>query len=299
MASPNIACPASGRRAFLAGTAGLFVACRRPLAQAEPFAGTAPGAERIVEGMRFCWCPPGRFLMGSPANERGHRPDEAQVEVTLTHGFWMATFEATQAQWQRVVGPFPDRPPTAEFGIGDDVPVYWVNYHEAGQFCVALTERARRAGRLPPDWIVRLPTEAQWEYACRAGTTTATSFGDDLRLDQANFRPEAPLVGPAGERRDRAVAAGRYPPNRWGLYDMHGNIFEWCRDWYHARLPGGVDPDVSDVPGVRNGDGTYSRVRRGGAWIEEGWVCRSALRLRYEPHRGSDHIGFRVALVEG
>jgi formylglycine-generating enzyme required for sulfatase activity len=89
-----------------------------------------------------------------------------------------------------------------------------------------------------------------------------------------------------------------FKPNPWGLFDMHGNVWEWCRDWYHARLPGGVDPDLYEVPGERNGDGTYSRVRRGGAWIEEGWACRSACRLRYEPPRRSDHIGFRVVAVE-
>ncbi|MDX2152320.1 MAG: formylglycine-generating enzyme family protein [Bryobacteraceae bacterium] len=88
---------------------------------------------------------------------------------------------------------------------------------------------------------------------------------------------------------------GKYPPNAWGLHDMHGNVWEWCRDWYHRLLPGGLDPDLSDQKGEPNRDGTYSRVRRGGAWIEQGWACRSAVRLRYEPERRSDHIGFRVA----
>ena len=96
----------------------------------------------------------------------------------------------------------------------------------------------------------------------------------------------------------RAAHVGSYPANRWGIYDMHGNIFEWCRDWYHSRLPGGTDPDLYDVRGVPNRDGTYSRVRRGGAWIEEGYVCRSAFRLRFEPPRSSDHIGFRVVAVQ-
>jgi formylglycine-generating enzyme required for sulfatase activity len=91
---------------------------------------------------------------------------------------------------------------------------------------------------------------------------------------------------------------GSYPANPWGIHDMHGNVWEWCRDWYHAQLPGGTDPDMSGVKGVPNRDGTYSRVRRGGAWIEPEWACRSACRLRYEPHRRSDHIGFRVFVVE-
>jgi formylglycine-generating enzyme required for sulfatase activity len=92
---------------------------------------------------------------------------------------------------------------------------------------------------------------------------------------------------------------GSYTANLWGLHDMHGNVWEWCRDYYHGRLPGGTDPDLSDVVGDRNRDGSYSRVRRGGAWIEGERFCRSACRLRYEPHRGSDHIGFRVIAATG
>ena len=95
-----------------------------------------------------------------------------------------------------------------------------------------------------------------------------------------------------------AQPVGRYRANPWGLCDMHGNVWEWCRDFYHAELPGGTDPDVSGVPGVQNRDGSYSRVRRGGAWIESASLCRSACRLRYEPYRGSDHIGFRVIVEE-
>jgi formylglycine-generating enzyme required for sulfatase activity len=94
------------------------------------------------------------------------------------------------------------------------------------------------------------------------------------------------------------MAVGSFPVNGWGLADMHGNLFEWCRDWYHAGLPGGVDPDLYDVRGEQNGDGTYSRSRRGGGWMDGLEFCRSALRLRYEPERRSDHIGFRVAIVE-
>jgi formylglycine-generating enzyme required for sulfatase activity len=235
--------------------------------------------------------------MGSPANETGHRPDEAQVEVTLTKGFWMAKYEATQGQWRRFVGAFPDRHPAAETGQGDPFPVYWVNFDEAEAFCQALTDRTRASGALPGDWAFRLPTEAQWEYACRAGTLTATSFGDSLGRDQANFRGE-PLNGaPGGPASRRATRVGSYPANPWGICDMHGNVFEWCRDWYHARLPGGTDPDLRDVKGTANRDGTHSRVRRGGAWDDDGWACRSAFRLRYEPERRADHIGFRVVAV--
>jgi formylglycine-generating enzyme required for sulfatase activity len=264
---------------------------------ARPRGGTA-GERRDVDGVPLCWCPPGRFMMGSPESEAGHRPDEAQVPVTLTRGFWTGKYEVTQGQWRRVVGPFPDRLPSAEFGEGDDLPVYWVNFDEASRFCAALTARARAAGAIVGEWEFRLPTEAQWEYACRAGTAAATSFGDRFGRDQANFGGTPLGGGREGLAVGRASKVGSYPANPWGLCDMHGNVFEWCRDWYHARLPGGTDPDLSGVRGQANRDGTYSRVRRGGAWNDDGWACRSALRLRYEPERRSDHIGFRVVLVE-
>jgi formylglycine-generating enzyme required for sulfatase activity len=195
------------------------------------------------------------------------------------------------------MGALPKTPPTAEFGLGDEYPVYWVNYGDAEAFCRTLTERARRAGGLPDGWEFRLPTEAQWEYACRAGTVTATAFGDSLELRQANFNGE--LVNPrgSGSAPGRATSVGTYPANPWGLCDMHGNVFEWCRDWYHSRLPGGTDPDLAETKGTPNGDATYSRVRRGGAWRDAARFCRSAFRLRYEPERNSDHIGFRVAAV--
>jgi formylglycine-generating enzyme required for sulfatase activity len=235
--------------------------------------------------------------MGSPSTEPGHRPDEAQVRVTLSRGFWMAKYETTQAQWTRIAGAFPDQPPTAQFGIGDDVPMYWVNYMEAETFCARLTERAHASGALPRTWTFRLPTEAQWEYGCRAGTTTASAFGDDLQPSQANI--ERASETDRSRVLGRATTVGSYRANGWGLCDMHGNIFEWCRDWYHAQLPGGSDPDLSNVRGAPNRDGTYSRCRRGGAWNDPPQFSRSAFRLRYEPERRSDHIGFRVVAVEG
>ena len=136
----------------------------------------------------------------------------------------------------------------------------------------------------------RLPTEAQWEFACRAGTTTATAFGDQLSSRQANFKGRPYNGADPGPSLGRAAKVGSYPANAWGLCDMHGNTFEWCRDWYHPRLPGGADPDLHDAP-------ARSRVRRGGGWTDDGWPCRSAFRLRFEPERRSDHIGFRVAIV--
>ena len=262
--------------------------------RSDSFLGAKAGDECEVAGVKLIWCPPGHFLMGSPPNEPDRRSDEAQVEVTLSKGFWMGKYEVTQGQWQRFVGDFP-QPPNA--GVGDDFPVYWVSYLEAEAFCRKLTTQARASGALPAAWEFRLPTEAQWEYACRAGTTTATAFGDKLSTKQANFQQKPYNGAGEGPSLKRAAKVGSYPANAWGLYDLHGNVFEWCRDWYHTQLPGGVDPDLSAVKGVMNRDGTYSRVRRGGAFVEDGWACRSAFRLRYEPERRSDHIGFRVVAV--
>jgi formylglycine-generating enzyme required for sulfatase activity len=265
-----------------------------PSADADPFSGSKAGEERTVAGVRLCWCPPGTFRMGSPPGEPERRPGEDQVAVTLSRGFWTGKYEVTQGQWKRVVGDFPEKQPAGE---GDDFPVVWVNFAEAETFCRKLTERARAAGDLPAAWEFRLPTEAQWEYACRAGTTTATAFGDKLGNKQANFQGKPYNGGEPGPSLNHAAKVGSFPANAWALHDMHGNVYEWCRDWYHARLPGGTDPDLASAKGARNRDGTYSRVRRGGAWCDDGWPCRSAFRLKYEPERRADHIGFRVVAV--
>lgn len=259
----------------------------------DAFAGSKPGDRRQIAGIKLRWCPAGAFRMGSPANEPGRRADESPVDVTISKGFWMGQYEVTQAEWNCITGEAPER---LVAGAGDDFPVYWVSYVQAEEFCHKLTAMAREAGELPAGWEFRLPTEAQWEYACRAGTTTAFSTGETLTKEQANIGK--PYDGsPDGTPGSAASKVGSYPANAWGLHDMHGNEFEWCRDWYHARLPGGVDPFCGEK-GDPNRDGSYSRVRRGGAWNDQPEFCRSALRLRYEPERDADHIGFRVALVK-
>ncbi len=268
----------------------------QPPVHKDAFAGSKGGEPRKVADIPLCWCPAGKFLMGSPPDEPERRPDEAQVAVRLTKGFWMGKYEVTQGQWKRVIGKLPGEL-TAELLAGEDLPVGNVNFAEAEAFCQKLTELGHRIGDLPKDWEFRLPTEAQWEYACRAGTKTATSFGDKLSSKQANFQGKPYNGAEKGPSLNRATKVGSYPANAWGLHDMHGNIFEWCRDWYHEKLPGGDDPDLSSQKGTRNGDGSYSRVRRGGAWCDDGYPCRSAFRLRYEPERRYDHIGFRVAVV--
>lgn len=263
------------------------------------FCGLKAGDEREIAGVKLCWCPPGKFRMGSPHSEPERRPGEEQVDVILTHGFWLGTYEVTQSQWKQVLGKLPGEL-TAELPAGDDYPVGNVNFAEAEEVCHRLTELGRQSADLPKDWEFRLPTEAQWEYACRAATTTATAFGDTLSSKQANFQGNPYNGAERGPSLKRAARVGSYPANAWGLRDMHGNSFEWCRDWYHARLPGGTDPDLyaAKDSATRGENGGLSRVRRGGCWADEGWPCRSAFRLRFEPERRYDHIGLRVVAVQ-
>ena len=157
-------------------------------------------------------------------------------------------------------------------------------------FCRKLTEQERNASRLGPDWEYTLPTEAQWEYACRAGTKTVTAFGDSLSSKQANFDGNYPYNGAAnGPYLERTTKVGSYAGNAWGLRDMHGNVWEWCRDVYQDTLVGGDDPFVS-------GAGSGLRVFRGGSWGGSGRYCRSADRGRFTPGFRSDFVGFRLVL---
>lgn len=263
------------------------------------FNGSRAGDERELVGIRLCWCPSGRFTMGSPRCEPERRPGEDQVVVTLTKGFWMAKYEATQGDWKRVIGKLPGDL-TAELPEGNDFPVGNVNFAETEAFCRKLTELGRQSGTLPQDWEFRLPTEAQWEWACRAGTMTATSFGDSLSSKQANFKGKPYNGAEPGPSLGMAAKVGSYPANAWGLHDMHGNTYEWCRDWYHKKLPGGMDTDLYSAKdtATRSEHGDISRSRRGGCWADDGWSLRTAFRLRFEPERRYDHIGFRVVAVQ-
>jgi formylglycine-generating enzyme required for sulfatase activity len=147
-----------------------------------------------------------------------------------------------------------------------------------------------RAGGLPAGWKWALPTEAQWEYACRAGTTTVFSFGDSLSSREANFNGDYPYGGASeGPYLEKTVGVGSYAANAWGLHDMHGNVWEWCADWYDKTLTGGADPDGPNT-------GVY-RVIRGGSWGNYAANCRAASRNRNDPGHRSNYLGFRPALV--
>ncbi len=230
-----------------------------------------PGAEAV-----FVEVPAGRFSMGSPAGEPGRNPDETAHEVELGK-FWIARYETTQAQWRRVMG----RNPSHFAKCGDACPVESVTWLEVGEFLA-------RLNRLSPGRNYRLPTEAQWEYACRSGTSTPFSTGESLTADQANFDGRYPLAGhPPGRFRGSPVPAGSFPANLWGLRDMHGNVWEWCDDWY-APYPAGPGRDPTGPS-----SGTM-KVIRGGSWAFDENSCRCALRYTHAPGDRGYSIGFRV-----
>ena len=265
---------------------------------------TTPVGSPMQTVPNMVWIPCGTFVMGSPASEPARYSDEGpQTQVTLSQGFWMGKYLVTQADYLAVVGSNPSYF-TAANGYGTDVnrPVEQVSWNDAVAYCAALTAREQAAGRLPAGWVYRLPTEAEWEYACRAGTTTPFYYGNELRSGMANFdgNYEYPPCGgstyycynPSGIYLGRTTSVGSYAPNAWGLYDMHGNVWEWCRDWYGGYLGG----SVTDPQGPSSG--SY-RVFRGGFWGYYASYCRSAQRYNFAPSGRSHYIGFRVVLAPG
>lgn len=263
----------------------------------------------------------GTFMMGSPASEPGRYDDEVQHRVTLTRDFWLGKYPVTQGQWKAVMGTTlidqANKEHTNEGdkhigNIGDDYPMYYVNWNEASEFCRALTERELLAGRLPADYKYLLPTEAEWERACRAGTTTALYSGDIVILGENDAPALDGIAWYGGNSSDGYEGIGwntkdwkekQYPgglagprrvggkrANPWGLYDMIGNVLEWCRDWYGGYPAGPVTDPTGPVNGSR-------RVFRGGSWRHFASFCRSAFRDFNVPEFRYYGLGFRVALA--
>lgn len=229
--------------------------------------------------------------MGSPASEVGRSNLEDQVNVTLSRGFWLGQTEVTQGLWRNVMGTTPWS--GQKLGMeGAEYPATYVSWEDATEFCRKLTTREQEAGRLPSAWSYRLPTEAEWEYSCRAGLTTPYSVnGAGLLSEYAWYDKNASEVG-----QKYAHPVGQKKANGWGLADMHGNVWEWCEDQMlgntpsTAKLIGGRDP-------LGNGGPWWSgRAFRGGSFAHAAIYCRSANRNNnIQSTRGAD-LGFRCAL---
>ncbi len=250
---------------------------------------TIPLSEDV--NLRMIWIEPGTFMMGSPEDELGRKDNETQHQVTLTQGYWLGKYEITQAQYEAVMGTNPS------YYKGANLPVECVSWYDAKEFCSKLTDLEMEAGRLPEGYRYTLPTEAQWEYACRAGTTTALNSGKNLsdedqcsEMDEVGWYWYNAGIKSYEKGLICTRAVGQKMPNAWGLYDMHGNVAEWCADFYE-------DYPASAVVDPTGPDAGIERVARWGSWWNSAWPCRSA-------YRGSDasdniytNLGFRVALA--
>ena len=225
-------------------------------------------------GMTLTLIPAGTFMMGSPESESQRRPTEGpQHPVEISHAFYMGVYEVTQGQYENVMGKNPSR------FKGSQLPVESVNWHDTVSFCKHLSElpEEKAAGR-----AYRLPTEAEWEYACRATSTTSYCFGGT-----AESHGEFAWFGENSERKTHPVSEKK--ANRWGLYDMHGNVFEWCQDWGADYLTGAATDPQGPSGGSR-------RVGRGGSWNDVAASCRAAYRYSNDPTFRSINFGFRLAL---
>jgi len=234
-------------------------------------------------GMKFVWIPPGNFMMGSPKEEKEREkewngqkgPGETLHKVTLTKGFYMGVFTVTQEQWQEVMGNNPSNLKGEKY-----LPVELVSWDDCQEFIKKLREKDKK--------LYRLPFEAEWEYACRAGTSTPFYFGETISTDQANYNGDhIDGTGKKGVNRRKTVPVGSFPANAWGLHDMHGNVWQWCQGW----LGDHPQKDVVDPQGPEKGE---FRVLRGGSWNDAPWDCRSANRFRTGPSDRNGVTGFRL-----
>jgi sulfatase modifying factor 1 len=226
-------------------------------------------------GMKFVWIPPGNFMMGSPKEEKERIANEVQHKVALSKGFYMGVYAVTQEQWQEIMGNNPSK-----FKGEENLPVEAVSWDDCQTFANKLREKDKN--------LYRLPTEAEWEYACRAGTTTPFHFGETISTDQANYAGEAVYGNDKkGVWRKKTTPGGSFPANAWGLHDMHGNVFQWCQDRYGAY----PEKETVDPQGPEKGG---SHVLRGGSWYYYPQFCRSAFRYSIEPAYRNINIGCRV-----
>jgi formylglycine-generating enzyme required for sulfatase activity len=282
--------PAAGLRSLVLVCLGVLIispACRHVESSVQPSPpadGRSAAAQdqrtnfisqiAAATGIRLVPIPAGTFTMGSPDDEADRGSDEGpQTDVTLTKDFFLGATDVTQSQYESIMRTNPSDFKSA----GNDAPVEQVSWDDAMAFCEKLTAREHAVGRLPAGYVFTLPTEAQWEYACRAGTTEP--YATDPAATSWYDKNSGGTTHPAGAKQ----------PNSWGLYDMTGNVYQWCADWYAKRLPGG---EVTDPTGPAAGS---AHVLRGGGWYYDRTYCRSAYR-DYDPGYRANFIGFRVAL---
>jgi uncharacterized protein (TIGR02996 family) len=225
--------------------------------------------------MRFAWVPAGTFLMGSPESEAGRFDNETQHNVTLTKGFYMGIYTVTQEQWQAVMGDNP-----SHFKGEQQMPVETVSWKD----CQRFIKKLRKQDKKP----YHLPTEAEWEYGCRGGTTTPFHFGETISTDQGNYNGnETYGNGKKGVYRQKTTRVGIFTANAWGIHDMHGNVWEWCQDWFG-------DYTENDVVDPKGPDAGQFRVLRGGSWYISPVSCRSPFRDWGEPGGRDGSVGFRL-----
>ena len=243
--------------------------------------------EHIIQGLRKVPIPAGEFQMGS----QDGRDDEKPIHRVKLDSFEISATPVTQAQYKAVMGTNPSYFKEKGHRDATELPVENVSWNDAMVFCEQLTKLARG------EYLFTLPTEAQWEYACRAGTTTPFNTGENITTEQANYNGNYPYRNnPKGKYLQKTTPVGSYPPNEWGLYDMHGNVYEWCMDWYGEKYYGeckmkGV---VENLAGPETGS---DRVLLGGSWDEDEQSCRSANRDNLSPDARINRIGFRVVFV--
>jgi formylglycine-generating enzyme required for sulfatase activity len=246
-------------------------------------------------GMKLVLVQPGKFRMGSPPDEAGRNGDETEHDVQITYPFYVGTNEVTQEQYEKITGKNPSKFKEGAGG-GPTHPVDSVTWLDARAYCKELTERERDKGWGAP---YRLPREAEWEYACRAGAREYSPFccGLTLPATLANYDGNHPYGGVGkGVYREKTTPAGKFDPNAWGLYDMHGNLMEWCEDWYDPEYYN-TSPARDPRGPERAPAGSDRRVLRGGSWYSPAAICRSAQRESYLPTLSRPTIGFRVVLI--
>ena len=240
-----------------------------------------------IKGVRqvMRWIPPGSFMMGSPANEPERDDNETQHPVTFNQGYWLADTACSQALWQGVMDENP-----SDFSNDPQQPVDSVSWDDCQQFIDKANSLMQGQ-----DLKLSLPSEAQWEYACRAGTRTAFWWGGELTTEQANYDGNIPYNnGAKGEYRQTTVPVKSFTPNPWGLYQVHGNVWEWCQDQYqHGPLS---EAPVENPKGPKGGAG---RVLRGGSWLFDGPRLRCASRYYGRPDWRRHYRGLRLAVGFG